>query len=326
MTQAQFDTLRDEALERLMHATSGHATVADLRELESWRGRSAAHADAYGRALGIWEALGTAAGESATALDRAMIAGQGAAGRPAVSRRLLLAGGAMAATVAAVAIVRPPLGLWPSLSDLHADYHTDAGERRTLTLAEGISVEMNTRTSIVRRSTSQDEERIEVLSGEAAISTASGALKPVTVIAGEGRVTAASQSLFNLRYDADAVRVSCLDRSVSVECRGSETILHAGEQLVYSTRGISSIAAIDPTAVAAWRRGLLIFRDEPLVRVLDEVNRYWRGRIILLNSELGSRHVTVRIELARIDEVISYIRSVLNANVRSLPGGVVLLT
>lgn len=78
--------------------------------------------------------------------------------------------------------------------------------------------------------------------------------------------------------------------------------------------------------VAAWQRGLLIFREEPLVNVLAEVNRYWQGRIILLNADLGQRRVTARIELARVGEVISYVRSVLGAQVRSLPGGVVLLS
>ena len=61
-------------------------------------------------------------------------------------------------------------------------------------------------------------------------------------------------------------------------------------------------------------------------RVIEEVNRYWRGRIILLNGDLGRRRVSVRLELARIEEIISYVQSVLGASVRRLPGGVVLLT
>jgi ferric-dicitrate binding protein FerR (iron transport regulator) len=60
--------------------------------------------------------------------------------------------------------------------------------------------------------------------------------------------------------------------------------------------------------------------------MLAEVNRYWQGRIILLNADLGQRRVTARIELARVSEVIAYVRSVLGAQVRELPGGVVLLS
>jgi transmembrane sensor len=327
MNQPQFKGLQDEALERLVHATSGHATVGDLHELEAWRERSVAHAKAYRSAIAIWETLGSAAGESTTAQDRAMIAGQVMARSQVLSRRSVLVGGTMAAAATAsvgIAIVRPPLGLWPSLSDLMADYRTDAGEQRTITFAEGISVAMNTRTSMVRHPAGSGE-RIELLAGEAVFSSALKSSGALTAVAANGQVIAAAAQ-FNLRYDGDAVRVTCLEGSVRVECRDETAGLRAGEQLAYSTRGISSVAAIDPAAVTVWRQGLLIFWDEPLTRVVDEVNRYWRGRIILLNGDLGRRRVTVRIELSRIGEVISYIRSVLDADVRTLPGGVVFLT
>ena len=327
MNQPQFKGLQDEALGRLVHATSGHATVGDLHELEAWRERSIAHAKAYRSAIAIWEALGSAAGESTTAQDRAMIAGQVMARSQVLSRRSVLVGGTMAAAAAAsvgIAIVRPPLGLWPSLSDLMADYRTDAGEQRTITFAEGISVAMNTRTSMVRHPAGSGE-RIELLAGEAVFSSALKSSGALTAVAANGQVIAAAAQ-FNLRYDGDAVRVTCLEGSVRVECRDETAGLRAGEQLAYSTRGISSVAAIYPAAVTVWRQGLLIFWDEPLTRVVDEVNRYWRGRIILLNGDLGRRRVTVRIELSRIGEVISYIRSVLGADVRTLPGGVVFLT
>jgi transmembrane sensor len=82
---------------------------------------------------------------------------------------------------------------------------------------------------------------------------------------------------------------------------------------------------IDPAVITAWQRGLLIFRDQPLSQVIDEVNRYWSGRIIVMDADLGRRRVTARVELARIGEVISYVQTVLDANVRTLPGGLVLL-
>jgi transmembrane sensor len=129
-----------------------------------------------------------------------------------------------------------------------------------------------------------------------------------------------------VRYDGETVRVTCLDGTIKVDCRGGTASLGVGEQLAYSADNISSIMAVDPTAVAAWQHGWLIFSDEPLTRVLDEINRYWRGRIILLSAELGRRHVTARIELVRIDEMISYVHTVLGAHVRTLPGGVVLLS
>jgi transmembrane sensor len=324
VTEPQSKALQSEALEHLMRATSGHATTADLRELEAWRRRTTAHEDAYRRAVNVWEALGVAAGESVSAADRAIISRRVSA---QVSRRMVLAGAgtAVAAGIAGVAIVRPPLGLWPSLSDLTADYRTGKGEQRTIALANGISAEMNTDTSITRRPADEHEERIEMLDGEALIAAALDSSKVLTVVAADGRVVA-TRTRFNLRRDGDAVRVTCLEGSVQVECRNDVATLHAGQQLAYTTESFGPPASVDPTQVIGWSKGLLIFHDEPLARVLGEINRYWRGRIVLLNSDLGQRRVTIRIELARIEEVISYVRIVMGAHLLTLPGGVVVVT
>jgi transmembrane sensor len=324
VTEPQSKALQSEALEHLMRATSGHATTADLRELEAWRRRTTAHEDAYRRAVNVWEALGVAAGESVSAADRAIISRRVSA---QVSRRMVLAraGTAVAAGIAGVAIVRPPLGLWPSLSDLTADYRTGKGEQRTIALANGISAEMNTDTSITRRPADEHEERIEMLDGEALIAAALDSSKVLTVVAADGRVVA-TRTRFNLRRDGDAVRVTCLEGSVEVECRNDVATLCAGQQLAYTTESFGPPASVDLTQVIGWSKGLLIFHDEPLARVLGEINRYWRGRIVLLNSDLGQRRVTIRIELARIEEVISYVRIVMGAHLLTLPGGVVVVT
>jgi transmembrane sensor len=134
------------------------------------------------------------------------------------------------------------------------------------------------------------------------------------------------RATFDMRHDGDLVRVACIDGAVEIEHIGTSATLQANQQLSYSATRISPANSVDPAVVTAWRQGLLIFRDEPLSEVVAEVNRYWPGRIILLDVDLGRRRVTARVELARIDEVISYVRTVLGAEVRTLPGNLVLLS
>lgn len=318
-------SLQRDALELIMNAKSGAATAADLQCLEEWRQRSSAHTEAYRKAVSIWDALGTAARETATAQDRDFIAGRRAARTHAVGRRAFLVGGlAASAAASALVMVQPSLGVRPFVADLFADYRTETGEQRSITLDEGVSVEMNTRTSIDRRLSAHGTS-MELISGEAAISAECSEERPVSVLAAGGR-SHSSKAKFAVRHGGGPVRVACLEGAVLVEHDGNSATLRAEQQLSYSDRGIGPITTFDPTVVAAWQRGLLIFREEPLVNVLAEVNRYWQGRIILLNADLGQRRVTARIELARVGEVISYVRSVLGAQVRTLPGGVVLLS
>ena len=318
-------SLQREALELIMNAKSGAATAGDLHCLEEWRERSGAHTEAYRKAIDIWDALGAAAREATTAEDRDFIAGRRSARTYAVGRRAFLVGGIAASSAAAgLLLVQPSLGVRPFVADLLADYRTETGEQRSIALAEGVSVEMNTRTSIDRRLVANGTS-IELISGEAAISAECSEERPVSVLAAGGRSQSA-KAKFAVRHGGGPVRVACLEGVVVVEHDGNSATLRADQQLSYSDRGIGPITTFDPMVVAAWQRGLLIFREEPLVSVLAEVNRYWQGRIILLNADLGQRRVTARIELARVGEVISYVHSVLGAQVRTLPGGVVLLS
>src|SRR5882757_3039835 len=179
-------SLQREALDRLMRATSGSATVGDLRSLEAWRNSTPAHAEAYRNALALWDVFETVGRQVATAEDRAMTAAPEIRAHR-LGRRAFLAGGLATSAAAGVMLVRPPLGLWPSLSDLTADYHTQLGARRTIALAEGVSVEMNARTSIGLRSVPGDNPAggaIELISGEVAVSAACSTDRPMRVFAG----------------------------------------------------------------------------------------------------------------------------------------------
>jgi transmembrane sensor len=321
----RFRSLQREALDWLLCVTSGDATTGELRQFAAWRGQSRAHAEAYRSALCIWQSLEKAGRESATVADRATAVRALSSPTFAADRRILLGGGlAAAAADVGVVAVRPPLGLWPPLSDLLADYHTGAGERRTIAVAKDVSAELNTRTAIDRRSGAQGEA-IELIAGEVGIANACGADRPFIVLAGGGQMRS-TRAKFNVRYDSDQVCVTCLDGAVQIERAGASATLEARQQASYSDRGIATISTVDPTLVTAWQQGLLIFRNEELSQVVEEVNRYWSGRIIVLDADLRHRRVTARIELTRIGEVISYVQTVLGAKVRTLPGGVVLLT
>lgn len=318
----RFRLLQREAVDWLLRITSGDATVGELRQFAAWRAQSASHAEAYRSALGIWQSLEVAGRD--TAADGAMAAARSSPAAFIPARRMVLTGGLAAAAAVGALVVRPPLGLWPSLSDLLADYHTIAGEQRTIAVTTNVSAELNTRTSIDRRAVAHGEA-IELIAGEVAITSACSVDRPFIVLAGSGR-TRSTRAKFDIRLDRGLARVTCLDGTVQIEQAGIGATLQASEQASYSDRGISAVSTIDPAIITAWQRGLLIFRDEELVQVVAEVNRYWAGRIVVLDANLGHRRITARIELARIGEVISYVQSVLGANVRTLPGGIVLLS
>lgn len=304
--------------------TSGEATAVDLARFNRWRAASPLHRQAFAEAKLLWKMMRPAAERSVARAALQSTASQSQ--KVSVLGRRAFLGGAMAASLAGAAAlaVQPPLDLWPSLTEVASDYRTAKGETRRVNLLDA-SVELNTQTSMSMRPSDGQSDLIELVSGEAAIVTTPASARAFAVVAGDARATAANAA-FNIRYIGSAGCISCVTGEVTVAFGGSNTRLRAGEQLRYDRQGLQPIATVDPAAVNAWQHGMLVFHSDPLSRVIDEVNRYRTGRIVLMNQELGRRQVFASFRIDRINDVVPRLQSVYGLRVRSLPGGIVLLS
>jgi transmembrane sensor len=288
-----------------------------LDALQRWRGQSEAHEQAFRSAARVYRRAATAAAE---------LAGKEAAGAPQnpprrLARRALLTGAIAAA--GAYVMVRPPLGLWPSIEELSADYRTAKGERRKIAIAPDVSLELNTQTSVALRSAT-DETRVELISGEAWAASKTSS-PPLVMLAGDGSITAA-QASFNARCFGHTVTVACLDGSISVAQDGKSVQLKRNQEVTYSEAGFEQAVQVEVAQVSAWQTGLLIFRDRPLASVIDEINRYRSGQIIIANAELRRRLVNGTFQLDKLDNFVAQVEQLLGAKVTRLPAGVVIMS
>jgi transmembrane sensor len=299
---------------------SGEADETELANLARWRNESVAHEQALAGAQYRWQLFREAA------LNIAAREGMACA-RPANRRlpqlgRRALFGGALAASAGiTVGIVHPPSDLWPSLTELTADYRTKTGEHRQLTLASTVSVEMNTQTSLSVQRALPGVASIDLISGEVAVVATS----PFVANAGGGHARVV-QGSFDLRNDAGAVSVTCLAGQVQVTCGERVVVLQPTQLVAYDDRRLGAVSGANMDTVDAWRRGLLVFEETPLVRVIAEVNRYRRGRIILVNGALASLPVDATFRLDDLDKAIPKLEDVYGIKARALPGGIVLLS
>lgn len=322
MNKERQEDLMREALDWLARFSLREASREDLVDLRRWRDQSPAHAAALVRAGELWRGLKVPIADLVR--DGTVSVPTARFGRPLPSRRLFVGLGAMSAAAAiATIVVRPPLHLWPSLAELAADYRTGTGEQQHLTLQDGVSIDLNTRTSIALRTIDQ-ESGIELIAGETAISLSGSADRRFVIIAADGRMFA-SRGSFNIRREGSTVRFTCIDGEASIQCRGQFLQLGSNKQVTYDAHNLGVVDATDPAIVTAWREGVLVFRNTPLSMVIEEVNRYRPGRIILLDDALGTKLVTARFDIKRLDTVIGQISKVFNVRSQSLPGGIVLV-
>jgi transmembrane sensor len=326
--------LQREAQHWLLRFTSGTATAYDARAFKLWCGQSQAHIEVFAHTRRMWENLGPAA-EAFMAREQVgftpstQVVASPATDVPRMqprrmSRRAFI-GGAIAAS-AAWMVLRPPMRLWPSLSDMVADYRTATGEQRDIELGLDLVLHINTQTAVNLRKENGRITGLDLLTGEIQMRDTSPHHMPFTVFAGGGRIEVGEQTRCNIRCFGSDIQVTGLDGTSTVAYLGRDAVLHTAQRANFGDGRISAIVPADVEATMAWRRRVLIFDGRPLAEVIEEINRYRPGEVILTNPQLAARKVQARISLNQLDDVAALIHDAYGVKVTNLPGGIMILS
>lgn len=319
------DPLMREALGWVVRLRSGNVLKSDLEEAQRWRDRSPEHEQAFRQAVRLWRHLKETA-DSVKQQRAAEAARQSWHPLHWSTTRRAVVGTGLAATAAAYLAYNPPMNASPSFSELRADFRTGKGERREIDIADGVAITLSTQTSIAKLSPEGNDPRIELISGEAAITADRPQDRPLIVQALGLRVIAAKATL-NARCVDGVVLATCFEGTAEVEAPDRVAQLRGGQQVRFSeTNGFAEPGRVDIEQAVAWQKGLLIVRDQTLAEVVQEVNRYRAGRIIVANPALGQRLVTGTFHLDHLDNFPTQVQQLFSVSIHALPGGIVLLT
>ena len=151
--QPWLDPVQREAVVWVQKLASGQATLEDAELLKQWCAQSAAHADAFAEASQTWQGMASAGRGFRQRYPEASASLTDIRKQRELFERRAFLGGLAAASAAGViyAVIRPPLGLWPSWAELHASYRTGTGEQQSMVFAGDVSIRLNTQTSITVR-------------------------------------------------------------------------------------------------------------------------------------------------------------------------------
>ncbi|OYU87668.1 MAG: iron dicitrate transport regulator FecR [Bradyrhizobiaceae bacterium PARB1] len=320
-TESEADVLKRDARRWVRQLVSGDATTVDAEALRRWRQISPAHDAAYAEAVHLWRTLGSG--------GRVFIETHGApkwsGPRVEMTRRAaFIGGGALAASIAAYAVMKPPLDLWPSFDELRADYRTATGEQRRIDVAD-VTVRLNTQTSISIAPDTGETPSLRLISGQASFAMPAHASRRLIVLAGDGRMIA-EMARFDVRQLASSTYLTCVEGAVEVTAGGRSGKVAAGQQVTYNGDGLRPITSVDPREVTSWQDGFIVFRTTPLSDAVAEINRYRPGRVMVLNAALGQKTISGRFRTERTDEILGWIEKATGARSRALPGGIILLS
>ncbi|TAN51396.1 MAG: FecR family protein [Methylococcaceae bacterium] len=310
----------NEAIEWFTKLHSGQATPADHQRFEAWRRRNPLHAKAYAEIEAFWALLDEPA--------QRVFAGEAypsrrPSSRPTAARRArrtLLVGAALAATATLLLWLPGALRLWGS------DYHTGWGERRELVLQDGSRVTLNTHAAL-SVDFSPQRRLIKLLEGEAYFQATHDPARPFLVVGAHGMVKVTGTA-FNVYEQDDKVTVTVTSGRVRLYGEGEEGLaveLSSGLQASHDARGTGPVLRVDVAQALAWRNGLLVFTLQPLAAVVDELNRYLPGKIVIADPRISRRVVSGAFDLTDPHNIPGAMGKTLELKAVSFSGALVVL-
>jgi len=179
-------------------------------------------------------------------------------------------------------------GYW--LQNLQADF-SSSDTIRQLTLADQSQVTLDAGSAIAV-DFQQGERHVRLLHG-AAFFKVTHTGEPFVVDAAGGQVRVLGTE-FEVRDQADGAQVTVRSGRVAVTPAPGQTAreLTANQQLAYAEGHASETLRVDSDSRLAWRQGWLNYYQVPLAEVVEDLRRYYPGRIVLLGDELGQRKVS----------------------------------
>ena len=305
---------------------SGVMTPEAEAELGAWLA-DPSNRDAFAEVETTWALLDAARD------DPAMLEMREAAERSHPARRRWLAGGALAASLAAAALAIPianspqiaarlPLRAYRTLT-------TGAGQMTTMTLPDGTVVTLDADTVLKTRETAT-ARLVTMERGRAFFRVAKDAHRPFSVVAGGKTVTAVGTA-FDVSLEKNGVEVVLVEGKVKVAdnaiLRRAQTAeLTAGSRLVVAQEGRWAITRVNVEKETGWLRGWLTYDRAPMGQIAADLNRYSEKQIVIADADVAATPMMGAFKPGDVESFVRAARYYRFAQVQEDTGDRVVLT
>lgn len=272
--------LRREAVAWVIRLHNHPVSQEDRRAFEAWHAQSPAHALMFEKLLRVWDGPELREAAATSAKARAFAS-------TVPSRRWPILAATCAILFLIIAISFDLVTRWQS------DYHTGAGERRTVELPDRSIAILNTQSAIAL-SYDGMVRRIRLLKGEVFLQVQHDSDHPFVVESAETSVRALGTA-FVVRARPSGDQITVLEGAVKVDSRRMTTAsstVAAGSQLQTEHGRLEQPQAVDVPVATAWLSGRLVVQGVAFAQVLEELQRYHPSTVLLLNQRVGNTNVT----------------------------------
>jgi len=279
------DARREDAAAWVVRLEASDVSDADALAFDAWLSASPENAAAFDAALAVSQVY-AAAGEPVAR----ELGARRALPPPAMGRRAIVGMGAVAAAAAFAVVIAPQF----AAADTET-YVTAKGERRTVQLADGSTVDLNGGTRLAV-TLARDARRVTLDQGQAVFDVAHAPRRPFTIAAGD-RMVRVVGTQFDVRRLEGKLSVTVVRGAVEVRpaegASGRAYRLHPGQKLDHVEGAtLARVAAAEPHEVLGWRTGRLVYREQPLGEVVADLNQQFSTPIRVEDPALAATPIS----------------------------------
>jgi transmembrane sensor len=235
------------------------------------------------------------------------------------------------------------IGLTLFMLETPQEFRTELGEQRSILLADGSRVTLNT-ASTIEVNLNKRRRWVRLVKGEALFEVAHDAARPFEVRTGNAVIRDVGTQ-FNIDMRSNGTTVTVVEGQVAVnsasanENAGGQTahggpelmsealILGANDRIVITHSGIGVPQhGINAAAAVIWTQRELMFERRSLGEVAEEFNRYNRDRIDIDSAELERQEVTGVFRAKDPASFVAFLSSIPGVEIREGAGGAHIVT
>ena len=302
---------RQVATQWLVKLQSPHLSEEQQQDFFVWLDESPEHQQAYIEAETLWDSLGV--------VEQLAQGTESAPEIKAVARPWYLYPQAISACVLGL-VALLLVQLWPMGET--GQYQTAVGEQRQVALSDGSNIHLNTDSQLTIELL--DNSRLVTMKqGEAFFTVSRDPNRPFIIKTPNGLVrvlgtrfnvrTTTSKTVVTVEQGKVGLTQSAAQEEISAIDYQPQQTLSANQQATLTRSSLSAKPAqVDSATLSSWRQGKQVYNDQTFADVVEDLNRYFDGEIILGDTSLAKIRLVAVLDLKDKNSAIAALESTLN--------------
>lgn len=302
---------------------SGQMTEAEFEAIEAWFNSEPGNRQAFDDIAAIWEDI------EPVRRDPAVMALREKAKRAARHGHAMRLMRRAAAVLMVVGVGFAFARVAPDLFGTAPDrYVTQVGQTSTMRLADGSKVTLDTNSELKVWRRRSGDRRLELVRGRAFFDVAKDPSRPFVVRTDQGSVTALGTA-FDVRKEPKSLKVTLVEGKVRIKppvsvAKGEQVEMTAGHEYV-GGEGSWRVTRDNTPFEVSWVAGDLVFNEEPLAVIVDEMNRYTQRKIVIGDPAVGQQRLSAVLKIGETETFLSSVQMLGMAKVQAPRGQDILL-